>query len=211
MDPTEDSSHRKRPRGKSLAALQRDHARQERHTQDSPDVEPMEQEAEAPPEQKEGNGESSGYVAPRSLCLMFLTYHYQDETAVAKMKDILASQFDIEIEYKTQKIQEAVEAIQKVEAVWYELQALWSQQSYIDELEGCSPLLVLTLQLKKWLLNPVSQAVARRSVIAGVSKSEICTSVDQMDNMFSSYALSVNVEISPPSLDSLITVVLCTG
>jgi hypothetical protein len=54
----------------------------------------------------------------------FLTDVRLDEMAVAKMKDILASQFDIEIEYKTQKIQEVVEAIQKVESMWYELQVM---------------------------------------------------------------------------------------
>lgn len=59
--------------------------------------------------------------------------------AIAKMKDILAFHFDIEIEYKTQKIQEVVETIQKVEAMWFELQALWSQQSYLEEMEGLYP------------------------------------------------------------------------
>eukprot|EP01127_Copromyxa_protea_P004044 TRINITY_DN1382_c0_g1_i1.p1 TRINITY_DN1382_c0_g1~~TRINITY_DN1382_c0_g1_i1.p1 ORF type:complete len:1005 (-),score=199.16 TRINITY_DN1382_c0_g1_i1:2576-5353(-) len=50
------------------------------------------------------------------------------------MTDILACEFDKEIGYKTQKLQEVAEAICKVETVWYELQALWSQQTYMDEM-----------------------------------------------------------------------------
>ena len=125
-------------------------------------------------------------LLPEVIIPFFRLTIHPGESSIAKMKDILVSQFNIEIEYKTQKIQEVVEAIQKVESMRYELQALWSQLTMHEENEGmfCSITILMCKKKKMKKTQPNLQEAGKKNENVKVWRLEIYLYENLTDNLY---------------------------